>query len=353
MGLGIAIAVNGVPDEALASATSVEVSERMGAEATYSLSYSVDISDGDLPWLTEGKLDPGSELAILVPVAGEVKCLIKGPVNRQSIHLAHGGAGSSVNASGSDTLSKMMNTPSEAVIWKDVTDSDVANSILSGHGYVPDVEGTNNRHLEDKHVLIQRDTDLSFLRRLARRNGYQLWVTCEPPGIETAHFRAPILNEGVQRELGINVPAPCLDSLDFNWDMERPTAVTSAQLDLNTLGDIDGAVDASPQAPLGGRRLASLAPARQTMHFNAPVDDAGALQARGQAVLSEADWFLRGTCQTTLEKTGALIRAYMLVNIVGAGSRYSGIYLVAAVSHSIDATGHRMSIELVRNSWGS
>lgn len=351
MGLGIVIAVDGVPDEALAGATSVEVSERMGGETTFGLTYSVDISDGDLPWLTDGRLDPGSDLAVLVPVDGRMECLVKGPVNRQSVHMAHGGAGSTVTVSGTDSLTKMEASPGGPVTWSNVTDSDVATSILAGHGYLPDVEMTSNRHVELKHVLIQRDSDLTFLRRLARRNGYLLWVTCEPPGIETAHFRTPNLDASAAAELTVNVPAPRVDSLDFNWDLERPTAVTGAQLDLNTLGDIDGNVDATPQSSLGGAGLGSLAPARQSMHLVAPADDAGTLQSRGKAALAEADWFLRGSCQTTLEKTGVPIRAHTLVDILGAGSRYGGTYFVAGVTHNIDSTEHRMNIELVRNAW--
>ena len=41
----------------------------------------------------------------------------------------------------------------------------------------------------------------------------------------------------------------------------------------------------------------------------------------------------------------------LLSEIVGAGKRYSGAYYVAGVSHSIDASGHRMSIELLSNAW--
>jgi hypothetical protein len=352
MGLGIAIAVSGVVDDVLACATGVEVNERMGSETTYQLRYPSDISDGDLPWLTEGKLDPGSELSVLVPVGEKMHCLVKGPVNSQNVHFEHGGAGSTLDVTGTDTSFKM-DYQTKPVTWKDVTDSDVAQSILSSYGYTPDVDPTDSRHVEEKHALVQRESDLRFLRRLARRNGFQFWITCDAQsGVETAHFRRPKLDGEPEHELAINVPAPCLDSLDFTWDMERPTAVEGTQLDLNTLEDIDGAVDTSPQASLGGTGMSAIAPARQSLHFVTPVDDAGDLQARGKAALAESDWFLRGNCQTSLKRLGSLVRAHTLVAIVGAGSRYSGTYFVAGVSHSIDVTGHRMGIELVRNGWG-
>ena len=79
MGLGIAIAVNGSPDNELIQASTVEVSERMGETTTYSIRYDMDISEGDLPLLIDGRLDEGSELSILVPLDKATHCLVKGP----------------------------------------------------------------------------------------------------------------------------------------------------------------------------------------------------------------------------------------------------------------------------------
>ena len=73
MGLGIAIRLNGAPDETVASAATVEVTERVGEPTSYRLEYAFDIADGDFPLLKEGKLGPGSELSILVPAADATK----------------------------------------------------------------------------------------------------------------------------------------------------------------------------------------------------------------------------------------------------------------------------------------
>ena len=50
---------------------------------------------------------------------------------------------------------------------------------------------------------------------------------------------------------------------------------------------------------------------------------------------------------------GAPVRAHTVVELSGAGSLHSGRYLVAAVRHLIDPAGHRMTVELVRNAWGT
>ena len=63
--------------------------------------------------------------------------------------------------------------------------------------------------------------------------------------------------------------------------------------------------------------------------------------------------FIRATCETSLPTLGKLVRAHTVVEVKGAGSRYSGKYLVSGVRHKIDAEAHKMSIELVRNGWGA
>lgn len=137
MGLGIAIAVDGTPDAGLAEASTVEVEERMGETTTYRLHYAVDIHEGDLPLLVDGRLDPGSEISILVPVEEGTECLVKGPVHGQRVHLQHGGAGSTLELRGSDTT-VVMDRISRSAVWAGLTDSDAVAAILGNYGYTAD-----------------------------------------------------------------------------------------------------------------------------------------------------------------------------------------------------------------------
>lgn len=350
MGLGALIAVDGTADETLGEAVRVEVWERSGEPATFRLDYDLDIHEGDLPLLVDHRLDPGSMLSILVPTADTTHCLVKGPVHGQQIRLKHGGAGSMLSVIGADS-SIAMDRETRTAQWADVTDSDAASAILANYGYAIDVETTDAGHFSDKHTLVQRDSDLRFVQRLARRNGFLFWVTCDAEGAESAHFKRPPLEGEPPAELIINLDAPTIDSLDLTWDVERPTSVIGLQLDLNSLGDIDGSVAVSPQTVLGDRNLAAITADTRSVHLLAPADDTGNLQARGNGLLTESDWFIRATCETMLHNLGTLVRAHTLVNLRGAGSRHSGSYFVSAVRHLIDAAAHRMQITLLRNGW--
>jgi phage protein D len=351
MGLGIAIVVNGAPEAELAGATWVEVQERMGEMTDYRIRYDIDVSGGDFPILTDGRLDAGSELAIIEPVADRNNYLVKGPVTGQQIHFEHG-TGGYVEVSGSDTLIKM-DRETQSTLWPDLTDSDAVSAILGQYGLAPDVDSTRAGHHETKHTLVQRDTDYRFVRRLARRNGFLFWVSCDANGMETAHFKRPQLDGDPVLDLIVNLDSNNIAALDVTWDVERPTSVVGAQLNLNDKSDLDGAVASTPLTALGAQKLSDIAGGTRSLHLAAPVDDQGDLQARGEGALIESGWFLRATCSSSLKALGALVRAHTVVNVRGAGTRHSGKYFVSAVRHTIDLTSHRMDIELVRNGWGS
>jgi len=351
MGLGIAIRVDGAPDETAAAAASVEVVERIGQPTYYRLEYALDIADGDFPLLKESRLGPGSELSILVP-ADVDHCLVKGPVYGQQIHFEQGGSGSTLTVMGGDSSVKM-DREDKVVAWSDLTDSAAASAILSDAGFVADVEETPAGHAEAKHTLIQRESDLAFVKRLARRNGHLFWISCDAEGVETAHFRRPVLDGEAAAELIINLtdPPSNVTTLEISWDVERPTSSEALEVDLNTKEDITSSLASSPLTPLGGTGLVDVAPEPRIAHVRAPVDDSGDLQARGEGTLIEASFFVRATGATTLTALGKVLRAHTLVNLRGAGSRHSGLWFCAGVRHTIDETEHRMDFDLIRNGW--
>jgi phage protein D len=351
MPLGVAIAVDGSVDDSLADATWVEVHERLGRPAAFRIRFEFQAGSSDFDRLVDSRLSAGSELSVLVPGAAGNECLVKGPVGAQRIHFEHGGAGSYVEVRGSDG-SIAMDREARSVLWSDLTDSDVVTSVAGSYGLTPDVESTSAGHYETKHTLVQRESDLSFVRRLARRNGYLFWVSADPTGLQTAHFRPPPTTGSAAATLTINQEPPVLQALDLTWDVERPSSVESKQLDLNSKEDIDGALSSSPLPGLGADDLASVTGDTRSMFLAAPVDDAGDLSSRSAGALTESYFFIRATGETTRERVGRPIRAHTIVELQGAGSRHSGDYLVAGVRHTIDASGHRMELELLRNAWG-
>lgn len=352
MGLGVEIAINGIPQLDLTQVLQVEVYEHVGRPATYRLMYDVDILDGDFPLLVDSRLQPGSVVSISVPVGLSKECLIKGPVHGHHVQMIDGGAGSRLAVKGSDS-SIVMDREVRTVQWKDVTVSHVVTQILSRYGFAAQVTSTQEQYLTNKHSLIQRDSDLRFVHRVARRQGFLFWLRCNPLGLETAHFAPPPVDGIPDTDLTINQTDSVLDSFDITWDVERPTQVVGQQLDLNTLTSMTGDTSSSSIQTLGSLSLSQIAGAIRNIHLSAPTDDAGSLQARGKSLLTEAGWFLKATCRLSLHQVSRPIRAHTLVTVSGAGSRYSGSYFVAGVRHVIDAAAHVMELTLLRNGWSA
>jgi hypothetical protein len=246
-----------------------------------------------------------------------------------------------------------MDRENKAAVWSDLTDSDAVSAIVGTYGLQPDIESSAACHMETKHTLVQRDTDLQFVRRLARRNGCLFWITADQSGFETAHFKRPALGDSPENELIINLDSANLEALDIIWDIENPTSATAMQLDLNTKSSIDGGVGTVSLPTLGSIPLASITNQTRSSYLSAPVDDVGDLQARTEAALIDKSFFLRAFTRTTAQALGSVVRAHSVVRVRGAGSRHSGNYYCSGVRHVIEEGIHRMELELLRNGWGS
>jgi len=355
MGLDILICVDDVPNEQLTQqVSSVEVNESMDQNTTYKLNFMIDVCDGDIAGPVEEDTSPGKMLSIQAKVNDSLVCLVKGPVTQQQAHLQHGGAGSWLHIEGEDTAHTMDHT-TNFQLSDSASDSDIVSTIISRNSQmIADVEATpDSMHTEENHSHVQRETDLSLIRSLARRNGFHFWITYSLQGLATGHFRPRNLQGEPAAVLIVNHESNNIDSLQISADPRVPSQTEGKQLDLRTKSEIGGTVTLD-DTPLGANGLAQVTSANpQSMHLAPTVDDSGAMQARSRAALREAQWFVHATCQTSLHRLSNVVRHHTIVEVQGAGSKHSGKYYVTGVKHTIDATSHNMDLELARNAWGN
>jgi hypothetical protein len=353
MGLNILICINDTADDKLTQmVSSVEVYEKIDQNTTYKMDFMIDVCDGDIAQALQKSTNPGAILSVLASVDDNMVCLVKGPVTTQQEHLQHGGAGSWIHIEGEDTAHNMDLTV-KFQTYDSATDADIVTKIIStGNKMTADVEATpDSRHDEKNHVLVQTETDLNLIRKLARRNGFHFWVTYTDKGVATGHFRPRNLNGQSTADLIVNLDTYNMDSLRVSADPLRPSQTEGKQLNLRDKTKMGGTVKLDDTV-LGTSGLAAVAGAVQSMHFAPAVDDQGALNARSKGVLREAQWFINATCHTSLHRLCKIVRNHTIVSVVGAGSRHSGKYYVTGVRHKIDAADHNMDLELARNAWG-
>lgn len=340
--------------------SSLEVEENADLPGAIQLNLAVSRSEaGDLTFVNDAGLQPLANLAVVAtPEDKPDECIFDGYVLSHKLHLETGITNSSLQVWGQDA-SWLMNLEEKTREWVDVTDGDVANTIFNQYGFTPASDNTADdspSHTEDGHSLMQRGSDIQFLRNLARRNGKLCRVACTTtPGQQNGYFASPKLDGDPVLTLALNDPeAWTVRALDFDWDVTRPSAVKASQALFNDNNE-DGAsgdTNDSELPLLDARSLADFAGKPMTVLLTAPVDDAGELQLRAKSLLRESGWFVRCEGEADVSRLNAVLRVGTVVQIEGVGSLNSGKYYVWSVRHTITADSHKMKFTLVRNAVG-
>ncbi|NVK86994.1 MAG: hypothetical protein HWE13_02650 [Gammaproteobacteria bacterium] len=350
MSIGAAVFPSGLPDPRMPSPGEIEVVEAIGQTTQFRLRYGMSIEDGDLPLLSDSLLDPDSILSVVIPGEALPQILVNGPVVRHDINFVQGGDGSTLEVIGCDQTC-ILDRENKAAVFSNVNDSTVVMTILAQYGIVPDVEPTTIVHSDLKHALVQRESDLRFIRKLARRNGYWFWLSEQAPGVTMGHFKSPPINGQPQADIRINVSEPNVDQVKLYWNSERPVAADLSQVDLNSLTTLDGQSERSTISGLASQHLADIVGSERKIHLAIPSDESSELAARGNSALIDHGWFIRVKLTLRFSVIGKVIRTHSLVSITGLGQRHSGLYLVAKVNHTFTEDDHEMVVELIRNAW--
>jgi hypothetical protein len=343
------------------SLTSIEVEENAdlpgAVQLTLSISTQGTSGHEDLTLVGDDHFKPYARVAVVAtPDGGTAACIFDGYVLSHRIHVDRGTTAASLLVWGQD-VSCLMNVKEKVKAWPD-SDGGIANSIFGDYG----LRTTNANKQDDSpsrdndHALMQRATDAQFLRDRARKNGKVFRVACaDRPGQNTGYFIKPDLGASSALTLTLNPPADAnVDTLDFEWDVARPTTV-HAQLLTDTKDPTK--VDATDPglSLLDDRSLSDFVPSQRRMEavLTAVVDSGDELRQRAASVLREASWFVRCEGETDLARLGTVMRAATVVQVDGAGRLHSGKYFVWSVRHAIDAQAHRMRFVLVRNAVGN
>ncbi len=349
---------NGTPadDSFYNSVASLEVEENADLPGAIQLSLPIGTDNGDLSLVNDSRFAPFSNIAVVVtPPTGSAECIFDGYLLTSKLHLERGVVSSKVELWGQDA-SWLMNLEEKATEWVDVTDSDVAASIFGTYGFTPADDNSQDdspAHTEDGHSLMQRATDMAFLRSLAKATGKLCRVMCaDQAGVRTGYFARPNLDGDPVVTLNLNDPDSWnVGPLDLEWDATRPTSVTAGQVFLDN-SDASVSETDSGLTPLDAQVLADFSGKTTSVLLAAPADSSDELTLRAQGLLEDANWFARCEGESDFARLQTVLRVGDVVAIDGIGSLNSGKYLVWSVRHTIGAESHKMKFVLVRNAMG-
>lgn len=233
--------------------------------------------------------------------------------------------------------------------WPDKKDSDIAEEILSGYGFTPKVQDTAVIHDASVSTIVQRETDMQFLRRLALRNGFECFVDGD-----LGYFRAPQPAKDVQPLLAVHFGAETnVDWFTVQIDARSPSEIGMFQLHRTDKQVVASLVAASLQPALGADQAASLLPAglpraRAYVGMNATTG-ATEMDSLCQSLFHRAEWFVTGEGLIDGNSYGSVLRPRRPVTIKGVGETHSGVYYVTHVTHTIGVGGYTQLFQVKRN----
>ena len=363
MSVTIQLAVGGapVPDAFYDAIRGMEIEESSDQPGTLLLQLPVNrTSAGDLQFVGDGTFEPMTNVALTVtlgPPGSRAQCVFDGYVLCWRLHLDRASTSSAIDIWAQDA-SRLMNINDHVVEWSGLTDGQVADAIFSSYGFMPAAGNTENdspSHLPEGHTLVQRATDLQFLRGLARRGGKLCRVACtDTPGVRTGYFVIPAVAGPPVATISLADPDFwTVEALDFDWDVMRPTEADASQVDLTQSSDTgtDVTTSASGLGPLDERDYPTYLGQTSKLLLTASAD-ATELGQRTTAVLAESGFFSRCTGEADADRISTILRVGDVVTIEGAGSLQSGNWLVWNVRHSFSLDSWKMGFTLVRNAMG-
>lgn len=233
--------------------------------------------------------------------------------------------------------------------WPNKKDSDIASEIFSLHGFTPNVDDTQIIHDEAISTVIQRETDMQFLKRLALRNGYECFVEGT-----NGFFRAPQVDSTPQPVLAIHFGEDTnVTRFSLEVNALTPSQISMYQIDRFEKEVLEANAEDSQQTSLGKTDTAGLLgsginPSRVYIGMNTTTGNSE-MTALCQGLFHETEWFVTGEGEITANQYEHVLKPRQPVTIKGMGETYSGIYFVSHVTHSFASTGYTQFFRVKRN----
>ncbi len=233
--------------------------------------------------------------------------------------------------------------------WPNKKDSDIASEIFNAYGFTPEIEDTVVVHDEAVSTIIQRETDMRFLSRLALRNGFECYIEGN-----TGYFRSPVIDEAPQPVLAVHFGEETnVNRFSIEVNALAPANVEMFQIDRMNKEVMESVADASEQPPLGSINSSGILPpginpahiyiAKNVVTGNPEMS----ILCRG--LFHQADYFVTGEGEILGNHYRHILKPRRTVTIKGVGEPYNGVYYVTHVTHSFSPGSYIQNFKVKRN----
>jgi phage protein D len=333
----------------------VEVEDHATLADVARLRVATSIAERGASWsvLDEPICDRLANVRIAVRLGGESETpLIDGYVIDIKAGLSANPAGSTIEIVVMDATA-LMDLEEKVRAWPDQSDSAIATSIFGEYSFDTDVASTQLVRQANDVTVMQRETDIRFLHRLAERNGFECYVDVGDQGQTVGHFHPPTLQEPPQAVLSVNIGTETnLDDFSLRYDMLAATQASASGIDVQ---DASAQPAQTQSASLHDQGDASTVAAdRPRVRLLTPrgLSRTDELQTLTQAAVDRSAFAITAEGLVNAAVLGQALRAKKPVLVRGAGRRFSGQFYVDRVLHRFDANGYQQRVTLKRNAAG-
>ncbi|RMF58895.1 MAG: phage late control D family protein, partial [Calditrichaeota bacterium] len=253
-----------VSDEFYCDIIHLEVEMDRDAATVFNLNLPLKHGDGKWSFVDDALLSPWAEVEIHLGFENDMVEVFRGFITHIvpsfDLDLSKG----FLAIRGMD-VTATMDAQEKLKAWPNRKDSDIAREIFSEYNLEPVVAETETTHEETVSTIVQRETDIRFLKRLARRNGFECYVEAGK-----GFFRPPEFNRHAGKVLAfhfeeestlmsfkatVNATRP-LTAKMFQLDplSREERAITAEEVEWQALGK-KGALEQFPDPDLRGMRV--------------------------------------------------------------------------------------------------
>jgi hypothetical protein len=306
--------------------------------------------------LSGGSLDPFNRVVIGVLLGITPEVLINGVITHHQFSPSNDPGMSTLTVMGKD-VTAMLDLKEANQPYKNQPDFVIVNRILATYaqyGLVPpyQVTPTTDIPIELQRIPRQHETDLKFIQRLAKRNGFVFYVEPLTFGVDTAYWGPETHGSIPQPALSMNMgPSTNVPPIQFSNDALTPIGTEGSFVEPITKMSI-------PIPPLPSLRLPPLAssttPAKRTVRLRNTANQNPAQAATSAvAAVSNTPDSVRGDGELETVRYGHVLRARRLVGVRGAGFSYDGNYYIRRVTHTLARGTYTQQFTLSREGTGT
>jgi len=326
------------PLEVLDSLLKVEVTnddeKGDGFQLTFSLGKDRSM---DYSLLRSGVIEPFARVFIGVVLGATPEILIDGVVAHHQILPGNEPGTSQLIVTGKD-VSQMLDLEQKNEKYENQPDSMIVMQLIgaySQYGLVPEVTPTTDVPIMIERIPRQHETDLKFIKRLAKRNGFVFYIEPLTFEVNTAYW-------GPENRLGIPQPALTIDmgswtnvdSLRFSQDALSPVGTKGSLVEPTTKISIP--IPSLPSLRMPPLAANSVVAKRTVILRDTANQNPSQAATNAVATVTGAPDAVIGEGELDTLRYGHVLRARKLVGVRGVGISYSGNYYVKRVKHMIE-----------------